>query len=124
MSSENKIPESNTEPTNNTNNINNINNINNTNDINNINPINSLDKKKQLSYFELILKYKNKININYNDYDFQKGENSPRMLFKKRRMETNNNIDNTNINFGSVFSNNNSQNNLINEDKSKIFLLM
>lgn len=48
------------------------------------------DHKKHLSYFELILKYKNKININYSEYDFQKGENSPRLLFKKRKSDNNN----------------------------------
>ena len=48
-------------------------------------------EKKKLSFFELNLKYKNKINIDYNDIDFQKGENSPRHLFKKRRTENNDN---------------------------------
>jgi len=47
------------------------------------------EQKKPLSYLELILKYKNKININYSEYDFQKGESSPRLLFKKRKSDSN-----------------------------------
>jgi hypothetical protein len=43
------------------------------------------EDKKSKSYLELILKYKNKIHVNYGDYDFNKAETSPRMLFKKRR---------------------------------------
>ena len=50
---------------------------------------NGNEQKKPLSYLELILKYKNKININYSEYDFQKGESSPRLLFKKRRNDFN-----------------------------------
>jgi hypothetical protein len=59
----------------------------NENNLNENNSHTNSDNKKQISYFELILKYKNKININYNDYDFQKGENSPRLLFRKRKNE-------------------------------------
>ncbi len=39
------------------------------------------------SFLEMILKHKNKINLNYNDLDFQKGESSPRVLLKKRKFE-------------------------------------
>jgi hypothetical protein len=56
--------------------------------------ISKSDHKKHLSYFELILKYKNKININYSEYDFQKGENSPRLLFKKRKSDKYDNVGN------------------------------
>lgn len=44
-------------------------------------------QKKPLSFFETILKNKNKININYDDLDFQKGESSPRHLFRKRKAD-------------------------------------
>ena len=52
---------------------------------------NLIGNKKTKSFFEIIMKYNNKININYDDFDFQKGENSPRLLFKKRKHD--NNID-------------------------------
>jgi hypothetical protein len=43
--------------------------------------------KRPVSFFETILKNKNRININYDDLDFQKGESSPRHLFRKRKPE-------------------------------------
>jgi hypothetical protein len=56
------------------------------------------DVKRKVSFFELNLKYKNTINTNYTEYDFQKGELSPRLLFRKRKPEQDstrsNNIDN------------------------------
>lgn len=47
------------------------------------------EAKKKLSFFELNLKYKNRINIDYTEYDSQKGDNSPRLLFKKRKLDAN-----------------------------------
>ena len=38
------------------------------------------------------LKFRNKINIDYTDFDFQKGEQSPKFLFRKRKFE---NFDNS-----------------------------
>jgi hypothetical protein len=55
--------------------------------------------KTSNSYFEKVLNDKKKININYEDYDYQKGEQSPRFLFRKRRIDpieyNTNNILNT-----------------------------
>jgi hypothetical protein len=53
-------------------------------------------KKIQKSFFEVILNYKNKINIDYTEIDFQKGENSPRLLLRKRKIIDK--IDNNEIN--------------------------
>ena len=52
---------------------------------NNINSISESEKK--LNFFEMNLKFRNKINIDYTDYDFQKGEHSPKFLFRKRKFE-------------------------------------
>lgn len=48
---------------------------------------NQNNKKSQCSFFETVLKNKNKINIDYNEIDFQKGESSPRYLLKKRKID-------------------------------------
>lgn len=81
--------------------------------LNNINNISESEKK--LNFFEMNLKFRNKINIDYTDFDFQKGEHSPKYLFRKRKFEnfdnskqinsvkendkqTNNSISNKNIN--------------------------
>lgn len=45
------------------------------------------DKIKKFSFFEQNMKYKLKINIDYSDIDKQKSEISPKMLFKKRKLE-------------------------------------
>lgn len=47
------------------------------------------NEKKPKSFYEIILKMKNNINVNYEDFDFQKGETSPRLLFKKRKNDSN-----------------------------------
>jgi hypothetical protein len=47
----------------------------------------TIESKKKLSFFEMNLKFINKINIDYSDFDFQKGEQSPKFLFRKRRNE-------------------------------------
>lgn len=60
------------------------------NGIKNANNI-STESEKKLNFFEMNLKFKNKININYSDFDFQKGELSPKFLFRKRKLD---NIDN------------------------------
>ncbi len=52
---------------------------------NNINSISESEKK--LNFFEMNLKFRNKINIDYTDFDFQKGEHSPKFLFRKRKFE-------------------------------------
>ena len=97
--------------------------------------------KKNQPLFDVIMKYREKLNINYIDYDSHKGELSPRQLFKKRKIEltdssnlnglSNLNSSNNNINNLAAFSNfckdfnssNNSQTSLMNanqfEDKSK-----
>lgn len=38
------------------------------------------------NFFELHIRSKNKINLDYSEIDFQKGEVSPRLLFKKRKL--------------------------------------
>lgn len=48
---------------------------------------NNNDSEKKLNFFEMNLKFRNKINIDYTDYDFQKGELSPKLLFRKRKFE-------------------------------------
>ena len=45
------------------------------------------DEKNNLSFFEMNLLHKNKLNTDYTEIDFQKGESSPRMLFRKRRLD-------------------------------------
>jgi hypothetical protein len=57
---------------------------------NNINNVSESEKK--LNFFEMNLKFRNKINIDYTDYDLQKGEHSPKFLFRKRKFE---NFDNS-----------------------------
>jgi len=72
-----------------------------------------IDSKNKLNFLEMNLKFPNKINIDYSDFDFQKGEQSPKFLFRKRRFEdaenkqqnstkeeriNNNNIANKNLN--------------------------
>lgn len=52
---------------------------------NNIHSISESEKK--LNFFEMNLKFRNKINIDYTDFDFQKGEHSPKFLFRKRKFE-------------------------------------
>jgi hypothetical protein len=48
--------------------------------------------KKKFSFFELNLKLKNKINTDYAEYDAQKGDLSPRLLFRKRKPDQDLNI--------------------------------
>jgi len=57
---------------------------------NNINNVSESEKK--LNFFEMNLKFRNKINIDYTDFDLQKGEHSPKFLFRKRKFE---NFDNS-----------------------------
>ena len=64
-----------------------LDNINHLNNINN----NISESEKKLNFFEMNLKFRNKISIDYTDYDFQKGEHSPKFLFRKRKIE---NLDN------------------------------
>jgi hypothetical protein len=45
------------------------------------------EDKNNKSFFELNLLHKNKLNTDYTEIDFQKGEASPRMLFRKRRLD-------------------------------------
>lgn len=52
---------------------------------NNINGVSESEKK--LNFFEMNLKFRNKINIDYTDFDFQKGEHSPKFLFRKRKFD-------------------------------------
>lgn len=52
---------------------------------NNINSVSEAEKK--LNFFEMNLKFRNKINIDYTDFDFQKGEQSPKFLFRKRKFD-------------------------------------
>jgi hypothetical protein len=47
----------------------------------------SIESEKKLNFFEMNLKFSNKINIDYSDFDFQKGEQSPKFLFRKRRFQ-------------------------------------
>jgi hypothetical protein len=67
-----------------------------------VQPTEQQDGSKKLSFFELNLKYKNSINTDYTEYDLQKGELSPRLLFRKRKNDdsyiknSNNNIDQSN----------------------------
>jgi hypothetical protein len=65
-------------------------------DIENLSQTNNIssisESEKKLNFFEMNLKFRNKINIDYTDFDFQKGEHSPKFLFKKRRFE---NFDNS-----------------------------
>ena len=75
-----------------TSNKNNINFLNDE-DLSNSNPISINDKNKKFSFFEQNMKYKLKINIDYSDLDRQKAEISPKMLFKKRKLEA---VDNSN----------------------------
>ena len=56
----------------------------------------NLEKNKKFSFFEQNMKYKLKINIDYSDLDKQKAEISPKMLFKKRKLEAFENINNIN----------------------------
>ena len=63
--------------------------------------INGEKNNQKLSFFELNLIYKNKINTDYSELDNQKGELSPRLLFRKRRLDENKNND-TNMNKNAV----------------------
>lgn len=45
----------------------------------------ALESQKKLNFFEMNLKFSNKIKIDYNKFDFQKGEQSPKFLFRKRK---------------------------------------
>ena len=65
------------------------------------------EKNKKFSFFEQNMKYKLKINIDYSDIDKQKSEISPKMLFKKRKLEA---YENSTIN--NEDKNNNLNNNL------------
>jgi len=67
----------------------------------------SNEKNKKFSFFEQNMKYKLKINVDYSDIDKQKAEISPKMLFKKRKLEA---YDNSNSNLEEKI--NNSNNNL------------
>ncbi len=62
------------------------------------NIINSIsESEKKLNFFEMNLKFRNKINIDYADFDFQKGEHSPKFLFRKRKFENFNNSKQANV---------------------------
>lgn len=43
--------------------------------------------RKSTCLLQMSEKFKNKINIDYTELDFQKGEASPRLLFKKRKLD-------------------------------------
>lgn len=58
----------------------------NNNTLENTSKSDQIDKNNN-SYFEKVLNDKNKFNISYEDYDTQKGEISPRFLFRKRKVE-------------------------------------
>ena len=60
-------------------------------DLTNNNDNTTIDSEKKLSFFEMNLKFSHKINIDYCDFDFQKGEQSPKFLFRKRRFENSEN---------------------------------
>jgi hypothetical protein len=63
--------------------INNEHKLSNNNDNNNI----FTQTEKKLNFLEMKLKFSNKINIDYSNFDFQKGECSPKFLFRKRKFE-------------------------------------
>lgn len=70
-------------------NINNNNNRNNDNIDPNTNNGMMASKKESISNFhDLNLKFGHKLNLNYSDFDRQKGCLSPRFLFKKRKNDT------------------------------------
>lgn len=57
------------------------------------------------SFMGMILKHKKKFNLDYNDLDFQKGETSPRILMRKRKLlEKSDKIDlsDSSINLGTI----------------------
>jgi hypothetical protein len=54
---------------------------------NNDNMNNNTQNEKKLNFFEMKLKFSNKINIDYSNFDYQKGEYSPKFLFRKRKFE-------------------------------------
>ena len=87
----------------------------NTNQLNN-----HSESDKKLNFFEMNLKFRNKINIDYTDFDFQKGEHSPKFLFRKRKLENNENNDQQNFskenNSEKISTNKNSSRNNINQN--------
>jgi hypothetical protein len=84
---------------------------------------------KKMSYLEMSLKFKNKVTIDYTDIDYQKGEISPKLLFKKRKVDNEiyKNIDKASVD-KNIINNINNMSNIdnIQEDKSNniIYLII
>ena len=51
----------------------------------------TIETEKKLNFFEMNLKFRNKINVEYSDFDLQKGEQSPKFLFRKRKHDNSEN---------------------------------
>ncbi len=82
------------------------------------------EAEKKLNFFEMNLKLRNKINIDYADFDFQKGESSPKYLFRKRKIDYSDNakyLNNMKENDKSFINNiSNKNTNIVNEEQSNI----
>jgi len=83
------------------------------------------EAEKKLNFFEMNLKLLNKINIDYAEFDFQKGESSPKFLFRKRKIDYNDNNkpisnlkENDKLNINNI-SNKSASNNIEEQSNSK-----